>query len=299
MNSPFVSVIIPTFNHSRYVCASVDSALSQTYVQKEIIVINDGSTDETKHLLSPYISAGLIRYYEQPNSGVACTRNVGIGLSSGEYLAFLDDDDIWPPDKLEWQVEMLSLRNDAVALFGRGFVLGSETDISSCTGSLSEVSIREHLRGCLFLSPGQMLVRKEALIQSGGFSTDVWGADDWDVYLKLGRLGRVLLLDRAALFYRVHESNSSKNYWPHYLASIKVYRRHSAYGQVGLFTSKVNSASRLQDHFAELAWNAMLSSRGLLVVVHGCRFLRISNFRGLLFLGNRFRIFVGKCRRIV
>src|SRR5690606_32958391 len=105
MSAPAVSVVIPCYNHRDTVAAAVESALAQTFADREIIVINDGSPDDTADVLAPY--RDRIRYIEQVNAGQAAARNRGIELARGRYIALLDDDDIWPADKLEWQVAAL------------------------------------------------------------------------------------------------------------------------------------------------------------------------------------------------
>ncbi len=99
--TPIVSVIIPTYNRAPYVTEALDSVLAQTFTDYEIIVIDDGSTDNTKEVLQPYFPQ--IRYFFQENQGVSAARNVGIREAKGEWLAFLDSDDVWLPKKLEIQ----------------------------------------------------------------------------------------------------------------------------------------------------------------------------------------------------
>src|SRR5260370_24652309 len=102
-----VSVVIPAYRHRDFVLATLDSVFSQAFTDYEVIVINDGSSDDTTELLRPLAASGHIRYFEQANAGQATSRNRGIHAARGEFIALLDDDDLWPPDKLEWQVEAL------------------------------------------------------------------------------------------------------------------------------------------------------------------------------------------------
>ncbi len=107
---PKVSVIIPTYNRAHFLCEALDSALSQTFKDFEIIIVDDGSTDNTKQVLEKYGSR--IYYIYQENKGRAEARNTGIRRAKGEHIAFLDDDDIWLPNKLEKQVFFLDARPD-------------------------------------------------------------------------------------------------------------------------------------------------------------------------------------------
>src|SRR5690348_12724766 len=99
---PPISVIIPTYNHARFLAAAIDSALSQTLKPTEVIVVDDGSTDETSSVLEAF--GDKVRVIRQKNHGVAGARNRGAEMAAGEYLAFLDADDVWLPRKLEMQV---------------------------------------------------------------------------------------------------------------------------------------------------------------------------------------------------
>src|SRR5678815_4002115 len=102
---PRVSVIIPTFNCARFLCQAINSALSQTYTDYEIIVVDDGSTDETGNLITQYGSK--IVYLYQSNGGVSSARNLALSRSSGEFIAYLDADDLWYPKKKKKQVAFL------------------------------------------------------------------------------------------------------------------------------------------------------------------------------------------------
>src|SRR5215510_10206142 len=100
--APRVSAIIPTYNYARYVAAAVESVLAQNFKDLEIVVIDDGSTDDTIDALRPF--GERIRYIPQEHGGLAAARNAGIRSSRGQYLAFLDSDDLWLPDKVSMQV---------------------------------------------------------------------------------------------------------------------------------------------------------------------------------------------------
>lgn len=100
---PQVSIVVPTYNRARYVIQAIDSVLAQTFRDYEIIVVDDGSTDNTKEILQSYNDK--IRYIYQTNKGVSAARNTGICVAKGEWIAFLDSDDIWLPDKLEKQMK--------------------------------------------------------------------------------------------------------------------------------------------------------------------------------------------------
>ena len=105
MPEPLVSVVIPSFNYARFLVDCVDSALAQTYPHREIIVVDDGSTDNTRQVLEHY--GDKIVYIHQSNQGLSQARNTGIHAAKGEFIALLDSDDLWHPRKLELQIRCM------------------------------------------------------------------------------------------------------------------------------------------------------------------------------------------------
>ncbi|MEM6301515.1 MAG: glycosyltransferase family 2 protein, partial [Pseudomonadota bacterium] len=114
MSFPLVSVVIPAFNAADFIESTVLSALAQTYQNLEILVIDDGSTDDTQEALDQF--AGQVRYHKRPNGGPAAARNTGIEAAGGKYVAFLDADDRWKPEKITKQVASLEELGNAFAL---------------------------------------------------------------------------------------------------------------------------------------------------------------------------------------
>jgi len=126
MNSliPDISVIIPTYNRDEFVTKAVDSVLSQSYTSYELIVVDDGSTDNTREVLKPYMDR--ISYIYQENAGVSAARNAGIMAASGRWIAFLDSDDTWMPDKLARQIQCLG--NQGVKVCFTNYKLSTDQD---------------------------------------------------------------------------------------------------------------------------------------------------------------------------
>ncbi len=110
-----ITAIIPTYNSAKYITEAIDSVLNQTYANIEIIVVDDGSTDNTENILSNYVNKNKIIYVKKKNGGPGSARNLGIKLANGEYIAFLDADDMWEKNKIEKQLSMaLSSSSDLV-----------------------------------------------------------------------------------------------------------------------------------------------------------------------------------------
>jgi glycosyltransferase involved in cell wall biosynthesis len=224
--TPTISVVIPAYNHGRCILETLDSVFAQTYTDYEVIVVNDGSPDDTAEVLRPLAEGGRIHYFEQPNGGQASARNFGLQQAQGEFIAYLDDDDLWPPDKLEWQINILQKTN-AVLVGGAAasFTVG-EPSYAQWAPETETLDIDQLAERNPFLSPGQTLIRHSALKQVGGFDTTVWGADDFDLYLRLAKCGELRSDRRVGLHYRIHAENASRDRGRMLLNCHQVVRRH-------------------------------------------------------------------------
>ena len=223
--APQVSVIIPTYNHRDYVLQTLDSVLAQTFADYEIIVVNDGSPDDSAQVLAPLIKQSQIKHIEQPNAGQAAARNRGLAEAQGEFIAFLDDDDLWPLDKLQWQVAALADDPDLLAIAGDARYFESAAEIKASApenggvlrGQLPEqgvsLSVEGLFAGTPIISPGQVLIRAHTLRQVGAMNEGLRGTDDWDLWFRIARAGTIKIVPRLALYYRQHQFNASKNRW--------------------------------------------------------------------------------------
>lgn len=210
---PCVSVIIPTYNHRDYVRQTLDSVFAQTFSDLEVIVINDGSPDDTAEVLKPLVAEGRIRYFEHANRGQAATRNFGLEQARGEFIALLDDDDLWPSDKLEWQVRHLRERPDVGVIAGdRYWWEGTPLpNLEPIETECRQMTFESLFGGNPIASPGQVLIRRKLIETVGAFNATFSGADDFDLWFRLARVTRFERCDRIALIYRVHNTNASHN----------------------------------------------------------------------------------------
>jgi glycosyltransferase involved in cell wall biosynthesis len=210
MPAPKVSVVIPTYCHRDFILTTLDSVFNQTTTDYEVIVVNDGSTDDTAAILAPLIDAKRIDYIEQSNQGQNRARNRGIERARGDYIALLDDDDTWPRDKLRWQIDFLDA-NPHVGMVGGTLQAIDENDSFRWKGTFTPVIDFETLFAANpFLSPGQTLIRANLLKQLGGMNPTIWGADDWDLWFRIAKASKIVMVDRLALYYRLHPGNASK-----------------------------------------------------------------------------------------
>ena len=210
MGEPRVSVIIPTYQHRNYIRRTLSSVFEQSLGDYEIIVVNDGSTDDTASLLAPLVEARRITYLEQDNQGQSRARNAGLSRARGEYVAFLDDDDLWPPNKLASQVAFLDA-NPSVGMVGGTFRMIDENEVPGRAGLFyPEITFETLFTANPFHSPGQTLIRKTLLEEVGGLNATIWGADDWDLWFRIAKRSTIVMRDEIALYYRLHAHNASR-----------------------------------------------------------------------------------------
>ena len=230
MPSPVVSVVIPAYGHAQFLPTTLESVLNQTFEEPvEIIVVNDGSPDDTEAAVAPY--RDRIRYFSQENGGQASARNHGLRLAQGEFIALLDDDDTFAPDKLAWQVAALRGDPDAVLVYGEDDRIDAEgktlpPDNRPNYRRPSGLCHDDFLAGCWIATPGQTLIRRTAIERIGGYDETIWGSDDWELYIRLSGLGPFLYDPRVALHYRLHPGNSSGSVLRHLAGHRKLLEKH-------------------------------------------------------------------------
>jgi glycosyltransferase involved in cell wall biosynthesis len=200
---PVITVVIAAYNSEKTIRETVESVLSQTFSDFELIVIDDGSTDSTLEVLSQMEDPRL-RVFSYPNAGVAASRNRGIALASGEYVAFLDHDDLWTPDKLEAQLR--ALQEDP--RIGVSYSLVHCIDeagrfLHPCSRITASGDVYARLLVTDFLDTvSNPLIRKEALDRIGGFDESLASADDWDILLRLAACYPFACVSAVQVLYR-------------------------------------------------------------------------------------------------
>lgn len=206
-----VTVVIPAYNAERHVEAAIESVLAQTARDIEIIVVDDGSMDGTAKVVQRY--GPSVRNLRQENSGVAVARNRGISESRAKYVAFLDADDTWRPDKLEKQVEALRRRPEYRACHTAYALVDDQLRPLGIGRSPRRSIILEDLilRGNVVGSICSVLCARELFDAVGGFDPALSQCADWDMWIRLGNLTDFLYLDEPLVTYRQHASNMSRN----------------------------------------------------------------------------------------
>jgi glycosyltransferase involved in cell wall biosynthesis len=219
-----VSVILPTYNRAHVIGEALGSALAQTFDDLEVIVVDDGSSDETRQRVAA-VHDRRVRYLRQPNAGVSAARNRGIAAASGELVAFLDSDDLWKSDKLQHDVAFLRRHPEADAVFadlekwdGRTFVPSFVRESPAFAAVLAArrpeatpetgmVLGRREMCLCLLrevpIMPSAFTIRRQAFVATGPFNERWSSWEDWEFFLRFARHHRFGYIDRPLTVLRI------------------------------------------------------------------------------------------------
>ena len=216
MAIPSVSVVMTCYNYGRYLTGAIQSVLSQTYQDFEIILVNDGSTDDTDQVVKRYLGNPRFSYIQQNNAGQANAKNAGIRNSRGKYIAFLDADDLWVKDKLEKQIRLF-LSDSVGVVFSRASYIdehGKKLNMKVNGKYLQPKrgKITKDLFIDNFVPFSSSIVRQKCLEQFGLFDEAFKMGIDWDLWLRLSTAFKFDFVDEPLLLYRVgHLGQMSKN----------------------------------------------------------------------------------------
>lgn len=207
---PVVSVIIPTYNRAHSLGKSIKSILTQSYQDFEVIVVDDRSTDNTEQIIKNFNDPRIKYIQHQHNSGAAVARNTGLENSSGRYIAFLDSDDEWLPQKLTKQVELLQQSRPEVGVVYTGMEIVNEFDrvkrikVPTHRGSLHNTLLFANVVG----TPSTVMVKREYLEQVKGFDPDILQfAADADLWVRLSQLCEFEFISEALVRYLESDSD--------------------------------------------------------------------------------------------
>ncbi|MCE5199500.1 MAG: glycosyltransferase family A protein [Armatimonadota bacterium] len=214
-DNPLVTVIVPAYNGEQYIEDTLKSAATQLYDNIEVIVIDDGSTDATAQCVKPFLSDSRFRYIYQANAGVSVARNTGILAGSGEWVAMLDSDDLWMPDKLQRQVDLIASNSDVSLVFANGIEFNEHGDIGPFYRDRrkfpdGDIFCRLLDRNCLWTS--SVMVRRQDLLDIGMFNAKSTADEDYDVWIRiLQRGGLTCGVWEPVVRYRIRIDSSSCN----------------------------------------------------------------------------------------
>jgi len=210
-----VSIIIPTYNRVEFIRQTVQSALGQTYPKFEVIVVDDGSTDNTQAVLAQF--GKRIRYIYQENKGQPSARNRGLQASQGDYLLFLDSDDIIPPNKLELHAAILEARPDFGLVYSGWQYINNDGDVLGEVRPNKEgLLIKDMLRRRFGLATtGAAVVRRDCFERVGLFDESLRKGDDADMWLRIANAGFSFgCIEQPLIQYRIHQKRLSSDVTP-------------------------------------------------------------------------------------
>ena len=208
---PIISVVIPAYNAEKWISQTIKSVQQQTFSDWEIIVIDDGSTDSTLEILKGIVDERL-KVFSYENGGVSVARNRGLAHSAGEFIAFLDADDLWTPDYLELHLAALKQHPEADVAYCWTARIDEKGDfLSTKPPVFFQGNVYPQLLVKSFLDCGSLLIRQQAIQSVGEFDPCLKLGEDWDYWLRLARHSHFVLIPKVQLLYRQwSDSTTSK-----------------------------------------------------------------------------------------
>lgn len=231
MAGPLVSVVIPVYNGERYLRAALDSVLGQTHPAVEVVAVNDGSTDGSDAILTEY--SERIHVVRQANAGVGQARNAGIRAAAGEFIAFLDQDDWWLPEKLQKQLPLFAadsavgLVHAPVFYFDNAAGHPVEPLNPHARPELLTGDCLEQLLLCNGIRNSSVVVRRSVLDQVGDCSPEIAGntVQDYDLWLRIARVSRLAYVPEELSYFRLHPGQGMKNHRQMLTEELRLLRR--------------------------------------------------------------------------
>jgi glycosyltransferase involved in cell wall biosynthesis len=212
-NHPMVSVIIPTHNRAAWLKGAIDSVLNQHFTNYELIIIDDGSTDDTREMTTAY--GNQIKYFYQPNRGVSAARNLGIKQAKADLLTFLDSDDRWRKDKLSVQVDLI-MKNPEVKICYTDEIWirqGVRVNPKKIHQKFSGWIYQKCLPLCI-ISPSSVMIHREVLERVGLFDESLPVCEDYDLWLRVSRYYPITFINKTLIIKNGgHEDQLSHQLW--------------------------------------------------------------------------------------
>jgi glycosyltransferase involved in cell wall biosynthesis len=211
---PSISIILPVYNGARYLANALATVTAQTLTDWELIVVNDGSTDDTDTILAQAPPERRRTIIHQENTGLGGARNRGLAAAQGELVAFLDVDDEWHPSYLAEMQAALASAPEAVAAFAGWQYLdeaGQRLPQSVLLGPEQIERLDQELTWRNAILPSALTVRRQAIMRAGGFDEDLKAVEDWDLWLRLKAIGPFVGVPKVLMGYRTHSASMTEN----------------------------------------------------------------------------------------
>lgn len=237
-SKPLVSVIIPAYNHESYIKSCIESVLNQNYSNIELIIFNDGSTDKTDDVIRSVLvnKGGNIKYISKENEGLCKTLNKGLEIAHGTYIAFIASDDLWLPDRINKQVDFLENNKNLGMVFSDAyFIYGQDKSKDKYTGykpiirkcylnSVPNTNIYEMLLRENIIPAVSALIRRDCYEKVGQYDISL-KFEDYDMWLRISKEYPIGFIDEPLVYYRLHDSNISKNMKVMFIGSIQALKK--------------------------------------------------------------------------
>jgi glycosyltransferase involved in cell wall biosynthesis len=224
---PLVSVVIACYNGERYLQETIKSALAQSHPEVEVIVVDDGSTDGSSEIAQSF----PVRYIHQENHGLTASRNLGVRLSQGDYVVFLDADDRLRPEAIETGLRVMAEHPECAMTVGDHVFISSDGSYlsNSRKACLQSSHYEELLKSNFIEMISSVLFRRSVLLETGGFDTTLYVAEDYELYLRIARVYPICCHPALTAEYRLHQTNVSRNSELMLRSTLQVLQRQGRY----------------------------------------------------------------------
>lgn len=242
--SPFISIIVPIYNTEKFLEETIESVLNQSYSNWELLLIDDGSTDKSAEICKKYVTQDeRIFYFHKQNGGQASARNLGIKKSKGEWIGFLDSDDLWLPSKLTDQIEDVK-RNNPDFIYGLGYYYYPERQeplepYDWISGERSGQQFFDILFHSCAVNTNTVLFKRALIDQVGYFDEDdiVRGTEDWDLWMRIAlHVNKIYGSPKRNVFYRIHDQGIHLQNVRMLRGKIAIYEQYDNHSKVSRLT---------------------------------------------------------------
>jgi glycosyltransferase involved in cell wall biosynthesis len=257
-DKPLVSVIMAAFNAANFIAEAIESVLGQSYENWELIIVNDGSTDNTDFVIQKYLANHKVKYITQKNSGQTRAKNNGIKNSSGKIIGFCDADDYWHPQKLRMQLEILLadsrtgiVYSDIQSINQYGEKIKAGEVLHGKSGYLLEDLLFDN-----FIPFGSAIFKTECIEEHGGFNEAYRMGIDWDLWLRFSTTWKFGFSPEKLYFYREWEGQMSRNYNGRYMGALTILENFKV--QYPNVAGKTTYRKAISDIYANYAYHISL-----------------------------------------
>jgi len=233
-----ISVIIPAYNAAQYIGETITSVQNQKFEHWEMLIVDDGSKDDTRQIVEGFLSDKRIRYIYQENAGVSTARNKGYQFSKGKFLAFLDADDVWLPERFTKMLQKFNANNSYGLVHTYMQIIDEHSNKQDLIYKGKEGQLLDSLLlwdGCNIPAPSSILVKREVIEQIGLFDKDLSTAADQEFFFRVAKAFPIGMVREPLGLYRIHGNNMHQNVSNMEKDHIRAYQKAKDYG---LFKSK-------------------------------------------------------------